>query len=176
MVLKLLEGALALSQFSPVVSKWLGDGKNESVSHKILDIAKRVSGADNMGDAVSKIRENPELILEFQKSILEFDQKMEGLTVQDRESARTRDIAIVNSGQKNRRADIMVIAAVFGLLLCLVTITIFKDNLPGEVVGIISTVSGIFGSCLRDAYNFEFGSSRGSKDKDQTVAAFINKM
>ena len=38
------------------------------------------------------------------------------------------------------------------------------------MVGIISTVAGIFGACLRDAFQFEFGSSRGSRDKDELLA------
>lgn len=39
-------------------------------------------------------------------------------------------------------------------------------SVPGEVVGIVSTIAGIFGACLRDAFQFEFGSSRGSREKD----------
>jgi hypothetical protein len=69
----------------------------------------------------------------------------------------------------------MVISAVVGLISCLAIICIFRHELPGEVIGIISTIAGIFGSCLRDAYNFEFGSSRGSKEKDQTVASILHK-
>jgi hypothetical protein len=42
-------------------------------------------------------------------------------------------------------------------------------------VGIISTIAGIFGACLKDAYTFEFGSSLGSKQKDDTVAALMER-
>ena len=82
-------------------------------------------------------------------------------------------IGIMNAYNKNRRLNIMVIGAVFGLVFCLLMLTFYKDDLPGEVVGIISTVSGIFGSCLKDAYSFEFGSSRGSKDKDDKITSTI---
>jgi hypothetical protein len=51
----------------------------------------------------------------------------------------------------------------------------FRKDIPGEAVGIISTVAGIFGACLRDAYQFEFGSSRGSKEKDALIAEQLNK-
>ena len=94
----------------------------------------------------------------------------------DRESARLRDIALANAGRSNLRADIMVVAAAMGLVSCLVTITLYRSALPGEAVGIISTVAGIFGSCLKDAYAFEFGSSRGSKLKDNRLSAlFLEK-
>jgi hypothetical protein len=63
----------------------------------------------------------------------------------------------------------MVIAAALGLVLCLLSLVAYQGDLPGEAVGIISTIAGIFGACLKDAYAFEFGSSRGSKNKDLAV-------
>ena len=69
-------------------------------------------------------------------------------------------------GKRNLRGDIMVLSALLGLLGCLGALTVFKMSLSGEVIGIISTIAGIFGSCLKDAYAFEFGSSRGSKEKE----------
>jgi uncharacterized protein YacL len=114
-------------------------------------------------------------VYEFQKAIIESEKEIEMAILRDKENARNRDIAIINTGRKNKRADIMVISAALGLIICLLIITIYQDKLPGEAVGIISTIAGIFGSCLKDAYNFEFGSSRGSKEKDLTVASILNK-
>ena len=82
-------------------------------------------------------------------------------------------MAFVVNKKSNTRADIMVIAAAVGLLSCLISLALFRSNLPGEAVGIISTIAGIFGSCLKDAYSFEFGSSRGSKVKD--LAGFMRE-
>jgi hypothetical protein len=36
-------------------------------------------------------------------------------------------------------------------------------------------IAGIFGACLKDAYTFEFGSSRGSKEKDDSIATLIER-
>jgi hypothetical protein len=86
-------------------------------------------------------------------------------------------IGIINARSKNRRLNIMIIGAVLGLIACLLMLTSYKGNLSGEAVGIISTISGIFGACLKDAYSFEFGSSRGSKDKDEKISsAILEKM
>ena len=82
-------------------------------------------------------------------------------------------IGIINAHSRNKRLNIMIICAAAGLVLCVLILTSYKGSLPGEVVGIISTVSGIFGACLKDAYSFEFGSSRGSKDKDDKISAAI---
>ena len=82
-------------------------------------------------------------------------------------------LKIMNTQSRNKRLNIMVIGAALGLILCLGMLTSYKQNLPGEVVGIISTISGIFGACLKDAYSFEFGSSRGSKEKDEKISSAI---
>ncbi|MDR1375219.1 MAG: hypothetical protein LBJ45_00180 [Holosporaceae bacterium] len=82
-------------------------------------------------------------------------------------------IGIINARSKNRRLNIMVVGAALGLIACLLMLTSYKGNLSGEAVGIISTISGIFGACLKDAYSFEFGSSRGSKDKDEKISSAI---
>lgn len=82
-------------------------------------------------------------------------------------------IHVINAFNRNKRLNIMVIGAAVGLVFCLLILTSYKRDLPGEVVGIISTVSGIFGACLKDAYSFEFGSSRGSKDKDDKISTTI---
>ncbi|MDR1361860.1 MAG: hypothetical protein LBJ16_01430 [Holosporaceae bacterium] len=83
------------------------------------------------------------------------------------------NISVLNANSRNKRLNIMVVGAALGLVFCLLMLTSYKGDLSGEVVGIISTVSGIFGACLKDAYSFEFGSSRGSKDKDDKISSTI---
>ena len=65
----------------------------------------------------------------------------------------------------------MIWGAVLGLIACLLVLAFFKQSIPGEVVDIVSTIAGIFGACLRDAFQFEFGSSRGSREKDAILGA-----
>ncbi len=112
-------------------------------------------------------------MIQFQEAMVKMDHELEMAGYKDRENARLRDIALAQAGRSNLRADIMVISAAFGLISCLATITLFRTSLPGEAVGIISTIAGIFGSCLKDAYAFEFGSSRGSKLKDTKLSALF---
>lgn len=87
----------------------------------------------------------------------------------DIQSARARDMALAQTGRQNMRADIMVLGAVVGLLACLCSLVLYREKIPPEAVGIISTVAGLFGACLKDAFTFEFGSSRSSRDKDVTI-------
>lgn len=96
-------------------------------------------------------------------------------TLADVQNARARDAEFIKAGKANERANWMVVMDVVGLLACLAVLTFFRQNLPGEVVGLLSTIAGIFGLCLRDAHQFEFGSSRGSKEAQATIAT-IAKM
>ena len=88
-------------------------------------------------------------------------------------SKRLRDVALENAGRLSRRTDWMVIGAAVGLVLCLMMLVFFSKGLPGEIVMAITTGMSILAICLKDAYNFEFGSSRGSKEKDDTIASLI---
>ena len=173
--MNILSTIIELASFAPAISKLLGS-KTENIANTVVRIAKEVTKENNETLALQKIKNDPYLALQLNEAILNYEKDLEIAILRDKENARNRDMSIINSGRRNNRADIMVIAAALGLVICLGTIAFFQDKLPGEAVGIISTIAGIFGSCLKDAYNFEFGSSRGSKEKDQTVANIINKI
>lgn len=88
--------------------------------------------------------------------------------VKDRGSARERDVEFIKRGMHNYRADIMFLLAVamIGVLVWIV----WKDPDINEYVkGIFTLVLGRFLGYLDNIYNFEFGTTRGSKDKDATI-------
>ena len=166
----------ALIQLVPGLARWFtGSDKDakkaEDIAKKVINVAKTVTGTSDAASALNILKQNPQALLDFQYTVLTIERDLEQSYLVDRQDARYRDMAFVKAGKANKRADIMVIAAAFGLLACLLTLSLFTHRLPGEAVGIISTISGIFGSCLKDAYSFEFGSSRGSKVKD--LATFL---
>lgn len=168
--------ALALAQFAPSIMRFLGAG-NSSVdtAQKVVDIAQNMTGAKTPEDALLAIRANAELAQTFNLAVLGADKELELAYLADRQSARQRDIAYVNAGRTNKRADLMVLFDVIGLIACLAVLTFFRKEIPGEVVGLLSTIAGIFGLCLRDAHQFEFGSSRSSRDKDSVISQMSNR-
>lgn len=175
MALPLMATALGLAQFAPVIAKWIGGENAESAAEDVLALARRITGTDEPMDMIRALQNSPELLIAFQKAVIQLETEMEMYAYRDRQDARARDVSLITMGQKNYRADVMVVCAAGGLISCLLSLACYSDNLPGEAVGIISTVAGIFGACLKDAYAFEFGSSRGSKMKDSTVASFIER-
>lgn len=168
--------AHALTEFIPLLGLWLGGEEGSKTAQKAVNIAQSITGTKDPVQIVTSLKTDPKLVLDFQQAILKMGHELDLANYKDREGARLRDIALAQAGRNNLRADIMVISAAFGLITCLITITLYRMSLPGEAVGIISTIAGIFGSCLKDAYAFEFGSSRGSKLKDSKLSAlFLSK-
>ncbi|WP_180131951.1 hypothetical protein [Rhodoferax sp. BLA1] len=163
--------ALALAQFAPSIMKYMGAGSSSvDTAQKVVDIAQNLTGAADPQEALAAIRAKAELAQAFNLAVLAADTDLEKAYLTDRQSARARDIAYVTSGRTNKRADLMVLCDVVGLIACLVVLSLFRKDIPGEVVGLLSSVASIFGLCLRDAHQFEFGSSRGSRDKDDLLA------
>jgi hypothetical protein len=174
MAIPLLPLAMGLSEFAPVIARWMSGSSAQEVASQVVETAKKVTGCEDAADMIRRIDENPDLVRAFQKEIIKLEADFELNFLMDRQNARSRDLAFIQAGRRNLRADIMVISAALGLIVCLGTISWFADSMPGEAVGIISTIAGIFGACLKDAYAFEFGSSRGSREKDNTVAALVD--
>ena len=170
-----ISAALAIAELVPTLSRWFSkdtpqSSSGEMIAARVIDIAKKMTGEKEALNAIEFLKRDAKTLIQFQQAIIKLDQDLEAAYLGDKQNARSRDIAFLQSGRYNIRADIMVISAALGLVLCLVSLTAYDGSLPGEAVGIISTVAGIFGSCLKDAYSFEFGSSRGSKAKDLNQA------
>ena len=70
---------------------------------------------------------------------------------------KPKSLREINAHEKNKRRYFMIVGASCGLVLCLTTLVIFKKEMSEEITGIIYTIAGIFGACLTEAYNFEFG-------------------
>ena len=171
MAVPFVGAAIALAEMVPVISRWFSkegadNGTCEMISARVVDLAKKLTGQKDPLSAVEVLKQDPKLLMEFQQLVMKLDHDLETAFLGDRQSARSRDMALAQAGRSNVRADVMVICAALGLIFCLVSLAVYQANLPGEAVGIISTIAGIFGSCLKDAYSFEFGSSRGSKNKE----------
>jgi hypothetical protein len=175
MAFPIIAAALGLAGFAPIIARWLGGDQAQDVATKVVDIAQKVTGSTDPVEAILRLQENSGMVSEFQRAIIQVEAEIELAVMKDRQDARLRDVALLNAGRSNARADVMVMSAAVGLILCLASLAYFSHELPGEAVGIISTIAGIFGACLKDAYSFEFGSSRGSKDKDNAVVAMMER-
>ncbi len=97
--------------------------------------------------------------------ILDSNVKHREIDTADIQSARSRDVANRTAGYSNHRADIMA-ALAFASLCVMVYLINGNLEIKAEVLAIFNMSIGALLKMLGDVFAFEFGSSRGSKEKD----------
>ncbi len=174
--------AFGLAQFAPAIAKLLtGSDKAAEVAGKVVDIAKVVTGQPDGPTALEAIRLDPALALQFKQAVMAQEADLEKAYLADRQDARRRDVALAQAGVRNDRANWMVAMAAIGTIGGFVAMAVLgylkakypealNDGVFGALLAQLSTVTAYFGLCLRDAFQFEFGSSRGSREKDELLA------
>lgn len=172
--------AMALAQFAPQVIRWItGSDKAAEAAGKVVDIAEAVTGKGGI-ETVDALRADPTLVLQFRTSVLQVEADLDKAYLADRADARAREVALAQAGQRNTRADMMVRWAAIGTaggFFAMVILGVLKARYPdginegvfGALLAQIATITSFFGLCLRDAYQYEFGSSRGSADKSALI-------
>lgn len=140
---------------------------------EVVEQTLGVKISDNPSDAeVAKLRQ---LQFDHEERLLELGiekarQDLEAFKeeVKDRDSARGRDVEFIKRGMTNNRANFMFFLAV--VMVALLVWIVWKDQGINEYVkGIFTLVLGRFLGYLDNIYSFEFGTTRGSKEKDETI-------
>ena len=162
--------AFGLAQYAPSIIKWLsGSEKAEEAAQKVIDVARVVTGKDDASEAVEAIRADPAVLMQFRQAMANIEADMDRAYLADRQNARGRDVAFVQAGRWNIRADLLALMSVTGLIVC-VWFVARDSSLPERAVNAIMFVAGTLAACVRDVFAFEFGSSRGSREKDALIA------
>lgn len=166
--------AMGLAQFVPQIIKWIsGSEKAADAASKVVDIAQAVTGRQGM-EAVDAIKADPALLLQFRQALLAQETELDKAYLADRADARARDVAYVQAGRYNVRADILALLSVAGLIIC-VWFVARDTSLPERAVNAIMFVAGTLATCVRDVFAYEFGSSRGSREKNDILAQIRGK-
>lgn len=170
MVLPLIPIALSLaSEFAPTIIRHLVGDKAGDVAQTVVDAAQQITGKGSPEEAVAELRANPELVLQFKQHMADIEVKIETAYLEDRQDARARDVALRRLGDKNYRANIMLAMAFFCLLAICWAIYDSRLDIPDGILAIFNMAVGMILKMIGDAFQFEFGSSRGSKEKDLSI-------
>lgn len=150
----------------PKVAKALGGDSAEKVAETVVDIAETVTGKKGQ-EAVDAVKASPETALAYLQAQMNQETRLEELVVDDRKDARLRDRAFLAAGRWNFRADLMILGCIFALAY--IVNKIAGEAVKPEVLAIFNMAIGALLKMLGDAFAFEFGSSRGSKEKDDLL-------
>lgn len=169
MALPLIPIVTALTSIAPSIAKWIGGDKAESAAQEVADLARSVTGQNDVEKAVRQIQSDPTSQLEFLKLIEQNKTKLDELYLADTQNAREM------YGKHNEQADKIAERVTrfnidYAILIAVAQIlSITLADLPDPAVVVIGNVCGWIIKGLLDeriqVCNFYFGSSIGSKSK-----------
>ena len=160
----------------PSLTGMLLGNKAASVTEKVVAAAKEVFGTTDADDIQLQISQDATKAEMF-KAKLEQETAMYRIQVEDTVSARARDVEVRKmSGGTNPRSNIMLVGTFVSLVGILWGTILYRADIPDGVLALMNMTAGALVGCLVQAFNFEFGSSRGSSEKTDQIANVLHKL
>ncbi|WP_108262758.1 hypothetical protein [Mangrovicoccus ximenensis] len=171
----------------PMVRFLVGDKQADAVKHtaeaaeSIATEVSKVVGLPvqtpaQVEEARAVLTANPELMVELRTSLAQLDAELARIEL-ERDRAFLADIQDARRSQETRgekRGNIMLVSA-FVAIVAIVALVTLKPDLNQTVIGFVIGIGGMFARNIGSAFDFEFGSSRGSKNKEQVLGSELRK-
>ncbi len=173
-----IAAAIAAEVLPSLVSRIAGDRAGE-VADEVVEVAAAVAGVPDSRDGneiLSRLRADAKAQAELRIKLAEIENREDARILEDRLSARARDLEYARSGRVNARANVMLTLAFLGLLGCVAAVVWPQSELKTPEIGLITTIAGVLLKMVSDAFAFEFGSSQGSKNKDEQIRLFQRQL
>jgi len=170
-----ITAGLALANLVPSLMKFFNIGeKSTAVATEIVEIANKITGKGNAEESIAALHADPTALFAFRVAVMENDTQLEVMYLTDVANARARDIALAQVGQVNNRANALVFFS-GALILILLAVCVWISPLDEYVKGIVTLIIGRASGWLDQAFNFDFGTTRNNRTKDETINAMSRK-
>lgn len=191
MPLPLIALALKLLPFVgavPEVLRAFGGAKAAEAADKVVGVAKAITGEASPEAAVAKIMNDPALQLEFQKALRAERVEFARLALEETKAylADTQDARRAHGEKRGVYWLGIVILLTFAFTMgfamygCYTILTgglkVTDVGLVAAVFGLLGTVIGYIAANAQQVVNYFFGSSKGSSDKTDRMAAAMSAM
>ena len=148
----------------PALMKFVGVGEaSTKIAEDVVAIAQAVTGVQDPQAAIEQAITNREFTFKVNEQLM----RWEAMYLADVDSARKRDAALAQAGVKNSRANWMLASAYVGVAMCF--FAIFGSALGEFEKSILTLILGRMLGYIDQAFNFEFGTTRSSKEKDGVI-------
>jgi hypothetical protein len=168
----------------PTLAKWIAPDTPAAATTAaaVGSVLEAVTGTRDPVQAQAIIEADPEKRAALIEALARIEAEREAAARQaeldtlraglaDVADARARDVALQAQGHRNVRADVMVGLTILGIMACLWFLRSGVFPPGSDVSGAVLGLVGLLSKCFADAFQFEFGSSRGSADKSATLSA-----
>lgn len=153
-----LKGALAGA--APLVGQVLGGPMGE----RIGAVVASALNVDPTPEAVAAaLKSDPQALAKLAEIESADHAELRRLVYADRADARARDVEFLKAGRPNVRANVLAFVAIAGLVA--VTLLLMFVEVPEGSREILYMLAGSLTTIVVAVYQFEFGSSSGSKEK-----------
>jgi len=130
---------------------------------------------DIIDEVVTTKEERSLLEMKFKELILHHEQEIMRAELEDRRSARQREVDVVRSGSINFTQNILAYAAIVAFF----TITGYiishgLGSMNSEESFIVGNLTGMAAAIAKDIYGYYFGSSKGERDGPKPLTRLSN--
>lgn len=140
----------------------------ENVAARVVDIAQAVTGRPDPESALAELNANPDKVLEFRQQAMMIEADREKAYIGDTQNARARDIELVKTTGRNLRGNVLVAGAGLIVVICL-AVVVWRTDMDDYVKATISLILGRALGWVEQVMSFEFGLTRESAKKDDTI-------
>lgn len=145
-------------------------GLFSGIGQFLKDVRTLITGVDPTKRAELEIK-----LAEFEGKAQELEIQSQKITVEDRNSARSREVEIAKSGKKDWIPASLAILAVVAFLGCLYAL--FTRAIPdGAARDVLMMLIGALIAIVKDLYGYYFGSSSGSSEKTSAMAEVLKAL
>ena len=165
--------ALALAEFAPSIIKWVtGNEKAAKAAETVVDVAKKVTGAETGEGALEALKANPDLVFQFKAKLLDASVEIEKAYLADASDARKMQIAALQQDDLFSKRFIYFFSATWSLFAMIYIVIVTMGNIPEKNVQIVYTVLGfLLGTAIASIFNFFLGTTVRNSKKDDTMNA-----
>lgn len=165
----IIEIALGLAQFAPMVAGWIAGPKAQDNAQKVVDIAQKVMPGTPVDQLAEAFKASPDKAIEFQIEVGRQNQAMVASVLADIQSARSTMTTLAGMGSHLAWGAAIVSLLIIGANI-IATYMVFTTTIPkgqgdlaylivGQLLGMGSTVVA-----------FWLGSSMSSVNKTNLMA------
>lgn len=165
---------LLIQALPSIVNLFDAPNSVKRITQEASDIAQVLTGTKSTDAATKVLSQDPAKFAEFKLAMEDKAAQWEKMYLDDVNSARERDTKMTEAGYRNWRAHGLVLLAIsiIGWIIYIIWTT---PDLNEYVKGVMTFLLGRFTGYLDNIYNFEFGTTRSSKSKDDTITNLSSK-
>lgn len=163
--------------YAPELVKWLtGSDKAEKVAGVAVEIAKKVTGTATGEEAVVALGNDPQLIHEYRKQVLQNEVEFDKALLADRQDARKMQIAALQQDDLFSKRFVYYFITAWSLFSMLFLLFVTFADIPEKNIRFVDTTLGfLLGTAVASMFAYLLGSTFRSQKKDDTIQQLITK-